>query len=198
MSVRGILWPVSAATFRPKQCGNCGSLRPVRAACTMVNACHHLPRGSHEGYLFARGLPQLPELQQRHDAFDRRCPAYVKAGNMAREMGFAGRGWRAAKTCLPQRSATKKQTATRPATTRKKYASSTARSTPAAHSAELPATTVSPKKITKKKQHGRQTEPPGGNRFGHWNQAVEQHPAMPPKSGDATGSVAASKAGEHR
>ncbi|KAG0411439.1 hypothetical protein HPB47_011431 [Ixodes persulcatus] len=105
VSLYGIHLPFSAPTPRPKQCGNCGRLGHVRAACTMVNACTTCPEAHKRGTCPRADCPSCPNCAQRHDAFDRRCPAYVQARNVAREMGFSGGGWRAARARLTRRSA---------------------------------------------------------------------------------------------
>ncbi|KAG0443000.1 hypothetical protein HPB47_015399 [Ixodes persulcatus] len=120
VSLYRIHLPVSAPTLWPKQCGNCGKLGHVRAACTTVNACTNCLEAHKKGTCPCADSPSCPNCAQRHDAFDRHCPAHVQARNVARKMGLSGGGWRAAMPRLAPRSAGKRQRATRPARARKR------------------------------------------------------------------------------
>ncbi|KAG0430095.1 hypothetical protein HPB47_023009 [Ixodes persulcatus] len=176
------------------QCGNCGRLGHVRAACITVNVCTTCLEAHKKGTCPRADNPSCPNCAQRHDAFDRRCPAYVQARNVGRGMGFSGEGWRAAKARLARRSAAKRQ-----------------------RRREQPDQQPQEKEVRLKKQsqqqrlmqlnyqrqlRHQQNQPawqrdthPGGDGEGHWRPSVELYPAMPPRSDDATGSAEESEAG---
>ncbi|KAG0432404.1 hypothetical protein HPB47_020868 [Ixodes persulcatus] len=99
--------------------GNRGRLGHVCVGRTTVNACATCPEAHKKGTGSRADSPSCPNCTQRHGAFDWRCPAYMQARNVAREINFSGRGWRAAKARLARRSAAKRQRATRPATANK-------------------------------------------------------------------------------
>lgn len=108
----GLRFPVTPETARPLQCGGCGRLGHVRAACKLLDACPTC-RGRHpRGTCGKRDTPDCPNCGCRHSAFDRQCTAYRREKGIADLARQNGGNWPAARAEMKARATQKKEVRT--------------------------------------------------------------------------------------
>lgn len=105
----GLRFPVTPETARPLQCGGCGRLGHVRAACKLLDACPTC-RGRHpRGTCEKRDTPDCPNCGCRHSAFDRQCTAYRREKCIADLARQNGGNWPAARAEMKAQATKNKQ-----------------------------------------------------------------------------------------
>ncbi|KAM7297926.1 hypothetical protein ISCGN_023077 [Ixodes scapularis] len=96
----GELWGMRLPVLEPRarltQCGGCGRLGHLRAACTDQLACTTCKARHGKGPCPSTLNPTCPNCGNPHGAFDRRCPAYQHAKATAEIAARNGGDWSAA------------------------------------------------------------------------------------------------------
>ncbi|KAM7297919.1 hypothetical protein ISCGN_023070 [Ixodes scapularis] len=92
----GMRLPVLEPRARLTQCGGCGRLGHLRAACTDQLACTTCKARHGKGQCPSTQNPTCPNCGNPHGAFDRRCPAYQHAKATAEIAARNGGDWSAA------------------------------------------------------------------------------------------------------
>ncbi|KAM7297924.1 hypothetical protein ISCGN_023075 [Ixodes scapularis] len=92
----GMRLPVLEPRARPTQCGGCGRLGHLRAACTDQLSCTTCKEKHEKGHCPKAQNPICPNCNSPHDTFDRRCSAYQHARATAEIAARNGGDWSAA------------------------------------------------------------------------------------------------------